>query len=142
MMDRPVYAPWWKRGCEYLLRIIVPASLLSQIFSTVFFGRSSFEAVTYQDSLKTTAIASISFLISAAISALSVRNGQTWAHRLLGVRVVSRQEEPLGGFPMFLRDLAHLLDFLFVCVGFLWALWDREKQTFADKICGTVVIAR
>lgn len=43
---------------------------------------------------------------------------------------------------MFLRDLAHLLDFLFVCLGFLWALWDREKQTFADKICGTVVIAR
>ena len=142
MMDRPVYAPWWKRVCEYLLRIIVPASLLSQIFSTIFFGRSSFAAVTYQDSLNNTAIAARSVLISVAVSAISVKNGQTWAHRLLRVRVVSLQGESLNGFHMFLRDLAHLPDFLFICLGFLWALWDRKKQTFADKICKTMVVAQ
>ena len=89
-----------------------------------------------------TFIAAISFLISVAVSVISVKNGQTWAHQLLRVRVVSLQGEPLNGFHMFLRDLAHLPDFLFICLGFLWALWDRKKQTFADKICKTMVVAQ
>jgi uncharacterized RDD family membrane protein YckC len=26
-------------------------------------------------------------------------------------------------------------------IGFLWPLWDRRRQTFADKLLGTVVLA-
>jgi hypothetical protein len=26
-------------------------------------------------------------------------------------------------------------------LGYLWPLWDAKRQTFADKICSTVVLA-
>jgi uncharacterized RDD family membrane protein YckC len=30
----------------------------------------------------------------------------------------------------------------FCYVGYLWPLWDDKRQTFADKILGTVVVER
>ncbi len=33
----------------------------------------------------------------------------------------------------------HVVDGLFY-VGYLWPLWDAERQTFADKIIQTVVV--
>lgn len=34
-------ALWWRRVASYLLRIVLPASLLSQLVGTIAFGRSS-----------------------------------------------------------------------------------------------------
>jgi uncharacterized RDD family membrane protein YckC len=28
----------------------------------------------------------------------------------------------------------------FFLLGYLWPLWDDKRQTFADKICSTVVL--
>jgi uncharacterized RDD family membrane protein YckC len=39
----------------------------------------------------------------------------------------------------FVRDLAHFLDGIFY-IGYLWPLWDPKRQTFADKVCSTVVL--
>lgn len=39
----------------------------------------------------------------------------------------------------FLRDLLHTVDGFFY-VGYLWPLWDAERQTFADKIVQTVAV--
>jgi hypothetical protein len=36
--------------------------------------------------------------------------------------------------------LAHILDSLPCYLGYLWPLWDAKRQTFADKVMGTVVI--
>lgn len=38
-----------------------------------------------------------------------------------------------------LRDVAHILDAI-LCVGFLWPLWDRKRQTFADEIMSTLSV--
>jgi hypothetical protein len=35
------------------------------------------------------------------------------------------------------RQICHGLKF---GIGYLWPLWDGKRQTFADKIVGTVVI--
>jgi hypothetical protein len=40
----------------------------------------------------------------------------------------------------FLRALSHILDSLACYIGWLWPLWDGKKQTFADKVCSTVVV--
>ncbi len=40
----------------------------------------------------------------------------------------------------FVRDLAHVLDSVACHLGWLWPLWDQKRQTFADKIVGTVVV--
>jgi hypothetical protein len=39
----------------------------------------------------------------------------------------------------FGREIAHVLDGA-VYIGYLWPLWDRLNQTFADKIVGSVVV--
>ena len=41
-----------------------------------------------------------------------------------------------------MRCLAHFVDSIACYVGWLWPLWDAKKQTFADKIMGTVVVKR
>ena len=38
------------------------------------------------------------------------------------------------------RGLASTLSVIVLFLGFLWMIWDREKQTWHDKIAGTVVI--
>ncbi len=39
----------------------------------------------------------------------------------------------------FVRQIAHVLDFLPCFLGYLWPAWDREKRTFADMIMETRV---
>jgi uncharacterized RDD family membrane protein YckC len=71
--------------------------------------------------------------------------GQNWAKRMLGLKVVKKDTgQTIGGGLGIVRSIAHILDALpcGICLplGFLWPLWDKDKQTFADKIMGTVVI--
>lgn len=67
------------------------------------------------------------------------RSGATVGKSLLGIRVVDATTlQPIGFWRSTIRQLTHLLDLLSL-VGFLWPLWDRRRQTFADKLSSTVV---
>ena len=68
------------------------------------------------------------------------RTGQSVGKKVLGLKLVDeRTGQPIGAGMAFVRDLAHNLDGM-VYVGYLWPLWDAKRQTFADKIIGTVVV--
>ncbi|MEW2371857.1 RDD family protein [Streptomyces sp. NPDC006656] len=68
-------------------------------------------------------------------------SGQTIGKKVLGISLRRAADGSTLGFGMALvRKLAHLLDGLPCYLGWLWPLWDDKKQTFADKVCGTVVI--
>ncbi|HKR51832.1 MAG TPA: hypothetical protein VJT72_20070 [Pseudonocardiaceae bacterium] len=45
--------------------------------------------------------------------------------------------QPVGSGRALARQLCHSLEFV---IGYLQPLWDDKRQTFADKIVGTVVI--
>jgi uncharacterized RDD family membrane protein YckC len=65
--------------------------------------------------------------------------GQSFGRRRLGLWLLSDSTgQPIGGGMAFVRDIAHFLDSWFY-LGYLWPLWDRKRQTFADKVCGTIV---
>lgn len=67
--------------------------------------------------------------------------GQTIGKKIVGIRVVREADGQYTGFGMaFVRGLAHFVDSIACYIGFLWPLWDQKNQTFADKICGTVVV--
>ena len=69
------------------------------------------------------------------------RTGRSLGRLVTGTRLVSlRTGQPLGIAMGFARSLCHLLDRLSCCLGFLWPLWDERRQTFADKVIGSVVI--
>ncbi|MET9882041.1 RDD family protein [Streptomyces sp. NPDC006430] len=67
--------------------------------------------------------------------------GQTIGKKVLGISLRREADGNTLGFGMaFVRKLAHVLDGLPCYIGWLWPLWDEKKQTFADKVCSTVVI--
>ncbi|MEU0310529.1 RDD family protein [Streptomyces cyaneofuscatus] len=67
--------------------------------------------------------------------------GQTIGKKAVGIRLLREADGRPVGFGMaFVRRLAHFLDSIACYIGWLWPLWDEKKQTFADKVCSSVVI--
>jgi uncharacterized RDD family membrane protein YckC len=75
------------------------------------------------------------------ISALG-RTGQTWGRKIAGVKVVSKDTgAPIGFGRAFGRTLLESTLSSWICfLGFLWMLWDSDKQTWHDKIVNSVVV--
>ena len=68
------------------------------------------------------------------------RTGQSLGKRVTKIKLVSKvTDAPIGPRNAFVRDLVHILD-LITFVGYLWPLWDDERQTFADEIVRTIVV--
>lgn len=67
--------------------------------------------------------------------------GQSVGKKIAGARLVSELNgQPIGGGQAIGRYFVHILDG-FCLVGYLFPLWDPKRQTFADKIMKTVVLA-
>lgn len=68
-------------------------------------------------------------------------SGQTLGKRALGIRVVdARTGGPIGTGRGVGRYFARVLS-QFVCLlGYLWMLWDPEKQTWHDKMVNSYVV--
>jgi uncharacterized RDD family membrane protein YckC len=66
--------------------------------------------------------------------------GQSWGKLLTRTRLVSaRTGQPLGVGRTIVRDMCHAADFVLV-IGSFFPIFDRRRQSFADKIAGSVVI--
>ncbi|MET7567909.1 RDD family protein [Streptomyces sp. NPDC005492] len=69
------------------------------------------------------------------------KTGQTVGKKALGIRLVRESDgQPLGVGMAFVRRLAHFVDSIACYLGWLWPAWDAKRQTFADKIIGSIVI--
>jgi len=86
-------------------------------------------------------------LIGAVIGAiypmyfLVMQNGQTPGKRMMRIRVVRKDGAKLSWFDAFLREVVGKFISAFVLLlGYLWMLWDADKQTWHDKIANTIVI--
>jgi uncharacterized RDD family membrane protein YckC len=68
-------------------------------------------------------------------------SGQTLGKKLLGIRVIDfRAGGPIGFGRGLLRQIGRILSGFVLYLGYLWMLWDSEKQTWHDKIATTVVV--
>jgi uncharacterized RDD family membrane protein YckC len=67
--------------------------------------------------------------------------GQTIGKRALGIRVYDlRQGGPIGYGRAFIRYIGRYVSSIVILLGYLWMLWDGEKQTWHDKFAGSVVV--
>ncbi|MDD5723717.1 MAG: RDD family protein [Syntrophales bacterium] len=66
--------------------------------------------------------------------------GQTPGKRLLGLKVVQADGEPMTPGIAFLRWVGYIISKIPLFLGFLWAAFDDRKQGWHDKIAGTRVI--
>lgn len=72
---------------------------------------------------------------------LTGRDGQSPGKKVIGIKVVDANTgQTIGGGRGVIRGIAHFVDGLICYIGYLFPLWDKKKQTIADKIIGTVVV--
>ena len=64
----------------------------------------------------------------------------TLGKHLLGMKVVNERYQKLSMQEAVLRYLSKYLSDLFLCLGYIWIIFDTKKQGWHDKIAGTYVI--
>ncbi len=68
-------------------------------------------------------------------------SGETLGKRALGIKVVSIDGSPLNWRKGILRSVGYIFSTIPLGLGFLWAIWDADKQAGHDKIAGTCVVS-
>ncbi len=69
------------------------------------------------------------------------RRGQTVGQMAMGVRVIDfNTGGPIGYGRAFVRWLVAIVSALALFIGYLWMLWDKEKQCWHDKAANDVVV--
>lgn len=69
------------------------------------------------------------------------KTGQTIGKKQVGLKTIgSTTGQPIGAGGCFLRDLINGLANSVVYLGWLWMLWDTNKQTLGDKVQNSAVI--
>lgn len=66
--------------------------------------------------------------------------GQTLGKKILNIRVVSIDGSPLNWRKGILRSIGYISSSIPLGLGFLWSIWDADKQAWHDKIAGTCVV--
>ena len=67
--------------------------------------------------------------------------GQTLGKRMMGIRVVSLDGSgSIGYVRAFARWIGRYVSTLIIYIGYLWMLWDKEKQCWHDKLASDVVV--
>ncbi|BEL08350.1 hypothetical protein Q0Z83_065410 [Actinoplanes sichuanensis] len=136
----PAFAGWGSRVGAYLIDglIVAPFSLLATLL-----GMSTDDVTGLQTP---NALYYVFLLAGFVVSGYNRwfqagKTGQSWGKKALNIRLLNEATgHPIGAGKAFLRDLAHILDGLACCIGYLWPLWDAKKQTFSDKVCSTLVV--
>lgn len=131
----PAFAGWWSRVAAMLIDAIVigvPYGLLIGIGGGVGGGAG-------------TALILLGALVAIGLGLFKLykegTTGQFIGKKAVNIRVLREADgQPLGFGMAFVRYIAHFLDSLACYLGWLWPIWDAKKQTFADKICSSVVV--
>ncbi|MFI9721466.1 RDD family protein [Streptomyces sp. NPDC052396] len=157
--QQPVLAGWWSRVGAVLLDSLIGGAvpLILIITGVVMLAQAQRDCEVdswgYEHGYCTPdhgkivlgfALICLAFLVSIGIGLWMLyrqgKTGQTLGKKVVGIAVVrERDGQPTGFGGSFVRSLAHAVDGFFY-LGYLWPLWDAKKQTFADKMCGTLVI--
>jgi uncharacterized RDD family membrane protein YckC len=68
-------------------------------------------------------------------------SGQTVGKRAMNIRVVDFDDgASIGYWRAFGRSVIAYFVSPILLLGYLWMLWDREKQTWHDKVASSVVV--
>lgn len=68
-------------------------------------------------------------------------SGQTVGKKAMKIKVIRKDGSPVGvGYALLRETVGKYISALVLNLGYLWMLWDQEKQTWHDKIAGTLVV--
>lgn len=67
-------------------------------------------------------------------------NGQTPGKTLMKIRVVKKDGTPMRDADAIVRVIGYYIGGAILLLGFLWALWDPNRQGWHDKLANTYVV--
>ncbi len=126
------YATFWQRFGALLIDVILLAVLnflLRYVGVVGAFG--SFSAFLLP-----------AFVNFAYYVSMTSATGATLGKQFMNIRVQTIDTgENIDFLTAVIREvLGKMLSGLILCIGYFWMIWDSQKQTWHDKIAGTVVV--
>ncbi len=148
----PAFASWGNRVGGHLINGLMAALFEVPAIIAWFAVPKHLEACTVNDEprlckvpngagwgiiIAVAAVALIAFFVM--YTRMVSTKGQAWGHKVAGVRIVDAQTGGnIGAAKAFFRfTVGHWIDGVVCYLGYLWPLWDKQKQTFSDKMFGT-----
>lgn len=126
-------AGFWKRFLALLIDIIILS-----IVTTVLFGIRPVEPAWVGNIM---AGLSTIFVIAYFTYLEGSPSGQTVGKRAVGIRVIDFHTPTSIGYARALgRTVIAYFISPILLLGYLWMLWDKEKQTWHDKVASSVVV--
>jgi uncharacterized RDD family membrane protein YckC len=121
-------AGFWSRFGAFIID-----SILIGIVATVL-------ALLLTGGVSTVAVNGMALIVGGAYFTIGFGMGVTLGAMVFGLRIVKKD----GGEPGFgsgaLRWVVSILSAIPIYLGYFWAIWDPDKQTWQDKAAGTYVV--
>lgn len=134
-----VLAGFWRRALAALLDALLVAVVAIAAEAGYLASTGSWEP-DFSDPAQPIVGATVALAAVLYDLLLTWRIGGTLGKRALGIRVAPREGGRPGFGQLLGRMLARVISLLPALLGFLWAGWDRRKQTWHDKLADTVVV--
>ena len=133
--DRAPIAGWWQRAAAFAIDVLVGLATLATLLLIAWSAPPG--GVLWWILLALAAVVLIAVAVNRYV--LPASTGWSMGRAVTGIAVVDRDGGPVGPWRLLVRDVAHLVDTLPFCLGWLWPLLDARGRTFADRIVGTEV---
>lgn len=132
-------APASRRPSSTRILTLIFVALAIVIFVPVVLIDRNSEVLAGLASLVLFAVATAAFVAYAALE--GGRRGQTIGKRLMGIRVIDYGTgAPIGIGRAILRGIIRQLGGIPLYLGWLWMLWDPERQGWHDKVANDLVV--
>lgn len=134
------YAGFWKRFAAGFIDGLI-FGILSFVMS-LFFGSTASEASSYGYSLSGIP-ALVFYLISSSYYVFFIgKYGQTLGKMAVHIKVLGVESgQPPGYKKAFMREIVgKFVSWIPLLLGYFWMIWDKNKQTWHDKIAKTQVV--
>ncbi|MEQ9619286.1 MAG: RDD family protein [Deltaproteobacteria bacterium] len=129
------------RGAAFIVDIIIITltAFISARAGLYFAG--GFGAEIYgSDRVLTPLYLALLILASTYFVFLHGLTGTTIGKMLMGIKLINNEGDNVGLWDSFVRWVGYYVSASFLFAGFFWSLFDRESQTWHDKIAGTYVV--
>jgi uncharacterized RDD family membrane protein YckC len=127
----PVLASFGSRMFACLIDAVVSAGGFFMVGNTLY-------TVSADDGVAYVGATFVPFLLVWTYNSCGVSPGKA----LAGIRIVSENGGVPGIGPGLVRTIITVFSGLFLGIGYLWAAWDANMQTWHDKAARTLVVTR
>ena len=140
----PPLAGFGQRAVGFFIDITIISLLLSVIVPIAkYLNVNAYRSAGYggsEDFFIIVTFLFANFFFVAYFTWFHTEGGQTPGKRIMGIRLVSQYGNEVGFTRSLFRALGYYISYMVLFAGFIWAIFDQNRQTWHDKLAGTIVI--